>query len=392
MRLCFAALLALGLAVAATAQPPPGQIASFLSAEGGPVAAFPVADGLASPWGMTFLPDGRMLVTEKPGHLRIVTMGGGVSAPVEGVPEVWAQGQGGLLDVALDPDFEDNGFVYLSYARPRPGGEGDEAATAVGRGRLVDDRIEDFEVLFTQEPYRTGRAHFGSRIAFSPDGHLVLTTGERFQFEPAQDLSDHLGTVVRIHRDGSIPDDNPFVGDPDAEDEIWSYGHRNIQAMAFDKVTGDLYVAEMGPLGGDELNRVERGANYGWPVVSWGMDYDGQLIRDPTTRPEFEDAVDYWTPTIAPSGMVHYTGSVFPGWQGSYLIGSLVYRGLVRVTVADGAIASQEIFPIGARIREVEQGPDGHVYLLTDEPDPQGRVLVLRSIETSPPEDDPLAE
>ncbi|MGB3544695.1 PQQ-dependent sugar dehydrogenase [Rubrivirga sp.] len=384
MRLLRLALL-LAIAAPLAAQPPPGQIGSFLSTAGGPVAVYPVADGLASPWGLAFLPDGRMLVTEKPGHLRIVTTDGGVSAPVEGTPEVWARGQGGLLDVVLDPDFEDNGYVYLSYARPNPDGEG--AASALGRGRFVDDRIEGFEAIFTSEPYMTSGGHFGSRIEFSDSGHLYLATGERFQFEPAQDLGNHLGTVVRLNPDGSVPSDNPFVGDASAEDEIWSFGHRNVQAMAFDKITGALYVAEMGPMGGDELNRVERGTNYGWPIVSWGMDYDGELIPDPPTRPDLEDAVHYWTPSIAPSGMAHYTGDVFPGWQGSYLIGSLVYRGIVRAVVGDDGLAEHEVFPIGVRIREVEQGPDGHVYLLTDEPDPEGRVLVLRSIETSMPED-----
>ena len=378
----YVVAVALFFAAAAGAQPPPGQIGSFLSNDGGPVAIYPVADGLDRPWALAFLPDGRMLVTERSGSLRIVTPDGGVSAPVEGVPEVWARGQGGLLDVALDPDFEANGYVYLSYARPNPDGEG--AASALGRGRFADDRIEDFEPLFTSVPYMSSGGHFGSRIEFSPDGHLYLATGERFQFDPAQDLSNHLGTVVRIRPDGSVPDDNPFVGDPDAGAEIWSYGHRNIQAAAFDKITGDLYVAEMGPLGGDELNRVERGANYGWPVVSWGMDYDGELIPDPPTRPEFMGSVGVWTSSIAPSGMVHYTGSEVPGWQGSFLVGSLVYRGLVRVEVGSGAVADQEILAVGARIREVEQGPDGRVYLLTDEPNPEGRVLVLRAIETRP--------
>ena len=380
------ALVAVALTAAPSlAQPPPNQIASFLSEAGGPVGVYPIVAGLDRPWGMAFLPDGRMLVTERPGHLRIVTPDGGVSAPVEGVPEVYGRGQGGLLDVALDPDFGSNGYVYLSYARSRPDGDGNEGATAVGRGRFVDDRIDGFEVLFTAEPYMGGGAHFGSRIAFGPDGHLFLTTGERFQFEPAQDLSTALGTVVRLNRDGTVPEDNPFVDVPEAEGAIWSYGHRNVQAAAFDKVTGALYVAEMGPLGGDELNRVERGANYGWPVVSWGMDYDGERIPDPSTRPEFEDATAVWTPVIAPSGMAHYTGDDVPGWQGSFFIGSLVYRGLVRIVVEDGAVASQEIFPIGQRIREVEQGPDGRLYLLTDRPGPEGQVLVLRAIDTRPP-------
>ena len=213
--------------------------------------------------------------------------------------------------------------------------------------------------------------------------HLFLALGERFQFDPAQDLGDHLGTVVRLGLDGSIPSDNPFQGQRGAEPEIWSYGHRNIQAFAADPTTGDLYVAEMGPLGGDELNRVERGANYGWPEVSWGMDYDGELIPDPPTRPEFEDAVYQWTPTIAPSGMAYYTGEAFPEWQGSFFIGSLVYQGLVRVRLEGGRVASQTIMPLGARVREVEQGPDGLLYVLTDRDD--GAVWRLEPIETSMP-------
>ena len=368
------------LAAPASAQPPPGQVVSFLSPEAGPVGAYRVASGLTHPWGMTFLPDGRMLVTERSGTLNVITMDGEVTA-VSGTPTVYAQGQGGLLDVALDPDFEDNGYVYLTYAKPGPDGQ---AATALGRGRMADGALEGFEDLFVQEPYLTSPAHFGNRIAFSDDGHLFLALGERFQFDPAQDLSNHLGTIVRLNRDGSVPADNPFVGDPNAEDEIWSYGHCNIESAAFDPTTGELYVAEMGPLGGDELNLIEPGANYGWPVVSWGMDYDGELIPNPPTRPEFEDVVKEWTPTIAPSGMVYYTGDVFPGWQGSFFIGSLVYQGLVRTRVEGGVVVDEEIYPLGRRIREVEQGPDGHLYVLTDQPD--GDVLVLRPIETSMPD------
>lgn len=379
MRVLSLLLVAL-MATAAHAQSPPQQVGSFL-ADAGPVGIYPVATGLEHPWGMTFLPDGRMLVTERPGRLWIVTAEG-EKTQVSGTPTVYAQGQGGLMDVALDPDYDANGYVYVTYARPGPEGQ---AATALGRGTLseTDDgaSMEGFEVLFTQEPYLTGGAHFGNRIAFGPDGHLFLALGERFQFDPAQDLSNHLGTVVRLMPDGSIPSDNPFVGDPNAEDEIWSYGHRNIEAAAFD-ANGDLYVAEMGPLGGDELNRIERGANYGWPVVSWGMDYDGELIPDPPTRPEFMDVVKEWTPTIAPSGMVYYTGDAYPEWQGSFLTGSLVYQGLVRTRVENGEVTSETIMPLGARIREVEQGPDGLVYVLTDKTD--GAVWVLRPIETRP--------
>ncbi|MEM0963658.1 MAG: PQQ-dependent sugar dehydrogenase [Bacteroidota bacterium] len=376
------------LAATVAAQPPARQVVSFLSPATGPVGVYEVADGLEHPWGLAFLPDGRMLVTERPGRLRIVDAGSGeVPVTVEGVPAVYAQGQGGLLDVALDPDFAENQYVYLTYARPGPNAT---AASALGRGRLVDDELQDFEVLFTVEPFLRSRGHFGSRIAFSASGHLFMTTGERFQFTPSQDLTNGLGAVLRLHRDGSIPDDNPFVRDPNAEGAIWSFGHRNIQSAAFHGRTGELFVAEMGPLGGDELNHVRRSGNYGWPHVSWGMDYDGELIPDPPTRPEFDDALHVFNPTIAPSGMAYYAGERFPGWRGSFFIGSLVYRSLIRVAVENGEVTSREIYPIGRRIREVEQGPDGLLYVLTDQDD--GGVLVLRPIETRPAPENEFGE
>ena len=382
LRLALAVFCFAALALPAQGQPPPGRVGSFM-AEAGPVAMYRVADRLDRPWGMTFLTDGRMLVTERPGRLRIVDGSGEMPATVSGTPTVYAQGQGGLLDVALDPDFAETGYVYLSYARPGPRGT---AATALGRGRLVDDALEDFEVLFTQEPYESGSAHFGSRIAFSPDGaYLFLAMGERFKFDPAQDLGSHLGTIIRIRPDGSIPDDNPFVGRDGAQPEIWSYGHRNIESAAFDPATGELYVVEMGPLGGDELNRIERGANYGWPEVSWGIDYDGEDIPDPTTRPEFEDAVTWWSPVIAPSGMAYYDGDAFPAWQGNALVGSLKRQGLVRLAMADGEVVEEEVLPMGRRIREVEVGPDGFIYVLTDQAN--GDVLRLEPIEITQPED-----
>ena len=360
----LALLLALCLTLPAAAQS--GQQVGSLIAEAGPIAVIDVTGGLERPWGMTFLPDGRMLVTERPGRLRIVEADGTVSEPVGGTPTVYAQGQGGLLDVALDPDFGENGYVYLSYAKPGPGGS---AATALGRAVMQGDSLAGWEELFVQEPFITGPNHFGTRIAFGLDGHLFLTMGERFQFDPAQDLGNHLGTIVRLHRDGSVPDDNPFVGQADAEDEIWSYGHRNLEAAVVHPETGDLWVAEMGPLGGDELNRVEKGKNYGWPVVSWGMNYDGTDIPNPPTRPEFADAVTEWTPVISPSGMAVYTADVFPAWTGSVMIGSLSQQGIMRVAVgADGSV-TKELVPLGARIREVEAGPDGHLYVLTDASD-----------------------
>ena len=366
------AALALSLVVAAcgaqsaTDAGAPAAGGSAVPTEAGGVDVVEVAGGLDHPWGMTFLPDGRMLVTERPGRLRIVSLDGTVSPPVEGTPAVYAEGQGGLLDVALDPDFEETGYVYLTYARPGPDGG---AATAIGRGRLVGDRIEGFEPLFTQEPYYDGGNHFGGRIAFSPDGYLFVSTGERFQFDPAQDLSNHLGVVVRIERDGSVPDDNPFVGQEGARPEIWSYGHRNVQSLAFDPATGTLWEAEFGPRGGDELNRIEAGANYGWPVVSWGTNYDGSPIPDPPTRPEFTDAVVQWTPVISPSGMAFYAGDVFPGWTGDLLISNLSGQGVTRVEIDGDEVTGQETISLGTRIRDLEVGPDGNVYLLTDRSD-----------------------
>ena len=348
---------------------------SSVQTEAGAVQVDILAEGLVHPWGMAFLPDGRLLVTEREGRLRILDSDNTLSAPVEGVPEVFNQGQGGLLDVALDPDFQNNRRVYLSFAESGEGG----ASTALGRGRLENDRIEDFEVIFTQQPKVPGENHFGGRIAFTQQGTLFLTLGERFKFEPAQELSNHLGTIVHLNHDGSVPDDNPFVDREDAEDEIWSYGHRNIESAAIHPETGQLWVAEMGPLGGDELNLPEAGRNYGWPVVSWGQNYDGSDIPDPPTHPDFADAIKHWTPVISPSGMVFYTGDVFQQWQGSALIGGLSAEEIVRVTNDGQSVTGEERIPLGARIRDVEQGPQGNVYVLTDQQD--GKVMRLSPLE-----------
>lgn len=331
--------------------------------ESGTVVVENLADGLDHPWGMAFLPDGRILITERAGNLRLFGTDGELSEPLQGTPEALARGQGGLLDVALDPDFESNRLVYLSFAERGDGG----ASTAVGRGRLQDNRIEDFEVLFRQAPKVSGSSHFGGRIAFSSKGHLFLTLGDRNKLDPAQNLSDHLGTIVRIHRDGSIPDSNPFAGREDAEDEIWSYGHRNIESADIHPETGALWIAEMGPSGGDELNSPEAGHNHGWPVVSWGRHYDGTEIPDPPTEPRYTDAVHQWTPVISPSGMAFYTGDVFPEWRGSMLIGGLSAEGIVRVELDGRNVTGEERIPLDARIRDVAQGLDGFVYVLTDQ-------------------------
>jgi glucose/arabinose dehydrogenase len=330
---------------------------------------------LDHPWGMAFLPDGRLLVTERSGSLRILDTNNELSEPLQGTPKVFARGQGGLLDVALDPDFENNRLVYLSFSEP---GQNNTASTAFGRGKLENDQIRNFKVIFRQEPKVNGPNHFGGRIVFSSDDELFLTLGERFKFDPAQDLSNHLGTIVRINKDGTIPDDNPFTEQQNARGEIWSYGHRNIESAAIDPNTNTLWIAEMGPKGGDELNLIEPGKNYGWPVVSWGNNYDGSKIPNPPTRPEFTDAVIHWTSVISP-GMIFYTGSMFPDWQNSALIGGLSAKGIVRVNINGQQAEEAERIDLGARIRDVEQAPDGSVYVLTDQDN--GNVWRLTSAD-----------
>ena len=342
-----------------------------IDTEAGKIKFETVAKGLAHPWGLAFLPDGSFLVTERPGRLRLVSKTGEVSKPLTGVPEVFAEGQGGLLDVALDPDFASNRLVYLSYSEPGEGGAG----TAVARGKLADGGLENLEVIFRQEPKVGGGNHFGSRLAFAPDGKLFITLGERFTFTPAQDLSNDLGKIVRINPDGSVPDDNPFVGQKGARPEIWSYGHRNPQGAAINPSSGKLWESEFGPWGGDELNIPQAGRNYGWPVVSWGKHYDGTRIPAPPTHPEFADAIAHWTPVISPSGIAFYTGDFIPAWKGNLLIGGLSSEALVRLTLDGETVKAEERIPMGTRIRDVAQAPDGSVYLLSDEDD--GKVLRL---------------
>ena len=345
--------------------------------EAGAVKIVTLVDSLDHPWGMDFLPDGRILLTERAGHLRVLDLADTtLSDPIAGVPEVYADGQGGLLDVVLHPDFADNQFVYLTFAEM----DADSmSSTALGRGRWTGDRLEDFTTLWVQQPKIKGTKHYGGRIVFAPDGKLFVVVGERYQFEPAQDLASHLGKVIRLNDDGTVPDDNPFVDDAEAEDAIFSYGHRNIQAAAIDPATGTLWVTEMGPMGGDEFNAIEAGKNYGWPLVSWGDDYDGEDIPEPTTRPDLTDAAYHWSPTISPSGMIFYTGDVFPEWQGSALIGGLTASGIVRMSV-DGMQAEEtERIPLVVRVREVAQAPDGTIYVLSDSDN--GLLLHLRPLK-----------
>jgi glucose/arabinose dehydrogenase len=325
---------------------------------------------LEHPWGLAFLPDRRMLVTERPGRLRIVA-DGSLSPPLKGVPRVFASGQGGLLDVALDPNFASNRLIYLSYAEPGPGG----ASTAVARGELGDGGIAGLKVIFSQQPKVSGGQHFGSRLVFTRDGKLFITTGDRGKFDPAQDLATHIGKMIRINPDGSVPKDNPFVGRKGARPEIWSYGHRNAQGAALHPQTGMLWETEHGPRGGDEINIPEAGRNYGWPLVSWGNHYSGQPIPKPNTRPDLAAAIYQWTPVIAASGMEFYTGDRFSSWRGNALVGGLISRGIVRLTLDGRKVTGEERIGLGVRVRDVRQGPDGAVYVLTDEDN--GKILRL---------------
>src|SRR5687768_7831889 len=297
----------------------PAQRSPTPSSTSGVVRAETVARGLERPWALAFLPDGRILVTERPGRLRIVARDGTLSEPVAGVPEVYARGQGGLHDVAIDPRFGDNQLVYLSYAEPGEGGAG----TSVARGRLVGNRLENVTVLYRQRPKLEGGGHYGSRIVFTPDGKFFITQGDRqVGRNRVQDLSQGQGKVMRLNLDGTVPRDNPFAGRPDAQPEIWSYGHRNIQAAVLHPETGQLWTIEHGPRGGDELNLTEAGRNYGWPIITYGIEYSGGRIGEGSAE-GMEQPVYYWDPIIAPSGMIVYTGDAIPGWRGSFLVGAM---------------------------------------------------------------------
>ena len=333
-----------------------------------------VAKGLEHPWGMQFLPDGRILVTERPGRMRIISKDGRVSDPIRGVPPVAAHRQGGLLDVALAPDFATSGTLFISYSEPRSAGE---SATAVARAQLVDKdgptRLEDVRVIFRQQPGYANGLHFGSRIVVARDGKLFVTLGERFQMQYAQDLHRHWGKVIRIDPDGTVPDDNPFVGKSGARPEIWSYGHRNPQAAALHPQTGELWVVEHGARGGDEVNIARKGLNYGWPVISYGTHYSGETI--PRAREGMEQPLYYWDPSIAPSGMAFYTSDVAPQWKGNLFVGALAQTHLTRLVLDGETVTGEEklLTDLNVRIRDVRQGPDGAIYVATDSP--QGQIL-----------------
>jgi glucose/arabinose dehydrogenase len=339
-----------------------------------------VAAGLEHPWGLAVLDDGRMLVTEKPGRLRLIDRDGKVGPPIRGLPEVDSRGQGGLLDVAIDPQFGSNRLIYLTFSQPDGGGRN---GTAALRGRLSNDgtALDDATVIFAQKPKVTSTGHYGSRLVFDGAGNLYITLGERQQARfrgQAQKLESHLGKVVRIRPDGSIPSGNPFASTAGALPEIWTYGHRNIQAAAINPASGELWTIEHGPRGGDEINIDRPGLNFGWPLVSYGINYDGSPVnKGARTMPGVTPPIYQWTPVIAPSGMIFYSGAAFPGWKGNLFVGGLAAGALVRLVLDGDRITHEErlLGSRGERIRDVAQAPDGSILLITDESD--GKLLRL---------------
>ncbi len=371
------ASLAIATALAATfliATSTRGDSASFTSSAG-KLEVETIATGLAYPWGLAFLPDGRMIVTEKPGRIRLVTREGQLSPPLAGTPEVWYSGQGGMLDVAIDKSFVQNGTIYFCYAERASGG----GRTTVARGKLNDSsppRLTDVRVIFRQDGRLSSGNHYGCRIAQAPDNSLFISLGDHYSArDQAQTLDNHIGKVVRISPEGVAPKDNPFTDRGDAKPEVWSYGHRNSQSLAFNPATGDLWEIEHGPRGGDEINIIGKGKNYGWPVIGYGIDYSGAKLHASTSKDGMEQPVKYWVPSIAPSGMAFYTGNLFPKWKGSLLVGALAGQMLVRLPLNGNTVGAEEriLQNLNERIRDVRQGPDGAIWLLTD--NSAGRIL-----------------
>ena len=322
-----------------------------------------IAEGLDHPWSVAFLPDGAMLITERSGNLRVVREGKLIEDPVGGVPDVYVRGQGGLFDIVLDPDFENNNVIYLSYAHGRAG----ENATRVMRATFDGSSLSNQQIIFTAKPWKRGPNHYGGRMAFLPDGTLLLTTGEDFELrEQAQLLDSHLGKIIRINTDGSAPTDNPFVAADGALPEVFSYGHRNAQAILV-APDGTIWMHEHGPAGGDELNRIEPGLNYGWPVITYGLDYSGARVSPYTEFEGMQQPVTYWTPSIAPAGMTWLNGDLY--------VAALVERSVRQLQLRNGEVVNQQILfkDLGERLRDVRTGPDGALYLLTDSPD--GKLL-----------------
>ena len=336
-----------------------------------------MAKGLEHPWAMAFLPDGEMLITERPGRLRVWRDGVLLEKPVSGLPDVHASGQGGLLDLALHPNFAENRWLYFSYAARYQGG----TTTHVARGRYADGKLDDVEVLFVAEPPGSGGRHFGSRLVFDDVGYLYITLGDRGDMPRAQRMNDHAGSTLRLHDDGRIPDDNPFIDVPGARPELYTIGNRNAQGMTIHPDTRELWQHEHGPRGGDEINIIRAGRNYGWPVISHGIDYTGFKIGEGIREKEgMEQPLHHWTPSIAPSGMSFYTGEAFPKWQGNLFVGALAHRHLARLVLVGEKVVHEEqlLRDFGQRIRDVRQGPDGMLWLLSD--DKNGEMLRLSPV------------
>ncbi len=370
LMMSLVAVASLTSSVAAQPAPPAAIMRSALH----DFRVVPVVEGLVQPWSIAFLPGGDLLITEKPGRLRIVRKGALLPTPVAGVPEVAYENQGGLFEVALHPDFATNRLLYLTYAKRRPDGTGN--TTALVRGTFEKDALTGVTQLF--ESVSTGRGHFGGKIAFDGKGHLFLTLGDRqvppegnLEAHPAQDLSNHHGTVVRLNEDGTVPADNPFVGREGAKSEIWTYGHRNVQGIAIDPATGNVWTNEHGPQGGDELNLERAGTNYGWPVIGFGVNYrTGTAIHAGTHREGMVQPLHIWVPSIGISGAMFYTGDRFPQWKGQLFVAGLAGEQIARVTIDGDKVVSREtILPGVGRIRDVRQGPDGYIYLATEDRD-----------------------
>lgn len=371
----FPQLRRLGLWVCLAASPLVNAETLEIKTQTGSLQVKTIAEGLQNVWSMAFLPDGRMLVTERPGRMRIVSPDGKVGAPLAGLPAIVAQGQGGLLDVVLAPDFATSKRVYFSYSEPGEGGN----STAVSHATLTDSKLENVTRVFSQKPKIDSSAHFGSRLVWAPDGTLFITLGDRYsEKDKAQTLDNHQGKVVRINADGTVPSDNPYVKTAGALPEIWSFGHRNVQGAAINPLTKKLWTGEHGPQGGDELNIDEAAKNYGWPVITYGENYGGGKIGEGTHKEGMEQPLYKWVPSIATAGFIFYTGDKFPQWKNNILLASLREQTLVRLTLDGDKVTSEERLlkkELGQRYRSVIQGPDGLVYLVTDES--KGKILQL---------------
>ncbi len=331
-------------------------------------------DGLENPWGMAWLPDGRLLVTERKGEIWVFEQERHTGKKLAGFPETYQQGQGGLMDIQLHPRYAENGWLYATYAKPGQGG----GSTALIRFQLDGNRITDLETLYQTTPLSTSGVHFGSRIVFDNEGYVYFSTGERGTKENAQDLSNDMGKIHRLHDDGRIPADNPFVGHPGAKPSIWTYGHRNVQGMAYDRANGIIYATEHGPRGGDELNIIEKGKNYGWPAITYGIDYSGAIISDSTEKEGMEQPIHYWTPSIATCGLLYYDGDQYPDWKGNLFAGALALTHVARVEVSNGKYLHEEKLLQGiGRVRYVAQSPDGLIFVLTE-----GPGLLLKLVPT----------